>query len=66
MKRIQIIGSECGWDKNGLFHCSCGKCKLLDADISEYGGNGGNYCCDSTYDSDHKSNKKPSVFSFLF
>ncbi len=41
MDYYRIRGVYCGYDRNGVFHCECGKCELLysdDRDISEYGG----------------------------
>lgn len=66
MKRMQIVGPNCGWDKDGYFHCECGKCRPLDAEISEYSGDSGNYRCNGTYDADHKIDDKPSFFGSLF
>lgn len=51
MKSYEINGRNCGRDKNGVFHCVCGKCKETDSaakgddcrngcDDSRNGGNG--------------------------
>lgn len=50
MKSYKINGQDCGRDKNGVFHCVCGKCKETDSaakgnhcrDICDDGRNGGN------------------------
>lgn len=31
MKSYKINGQNCGRDKNGVFHCVCGKCKETDS-----------------------------------
>lgn len=31
MKSYEINGQDCGRDKNGVFHCVCGKCKETDS-----------------------------------
>lgn len=28
-KKVHIGGDYCGWDRNGVFHCLCGKCRTL-------------------------------------
>lgn len=28
-KKVHIGGDYCGWDRSGVFHCLCGKCRPL-------------------------------------
>lgn len=47
MKSYKINGQDCGRDKNGVFHCVCGKCKETGSaakgdDGCDDGRNGGN------------------------
>lgn len=45
-----IKSPKCGRDKNGVFHCVCGKCEPLSAEIGENGNNSGNSGSDSSDD----------------
>ena len=31
---FQIVGSDCGYDEFGTFHCACGHCLPLRVDVS--------------------------------
>lgn len=44
-----IKSKHCGRDKNGVFHCECGKCKDLFPEISQNGNGSGNDGCDCCY-----------------
>ena len=33
--RIKRGSPDCGRDKNGMFHCTCGKCEALGIDINQ-------------------------------
>lgn len=37
MDAYKINGDKCGRDKNGVFHCVCGKCEKLDTCKRENG-----------------------------
>ena len=50
--KYRIVGKSCGRDRNGIFRCICGKCKLIlevhedrydSGDDSSHGSNGGNH-----------------------
>lgn len=51
----EISGEGCGRDKNGVFHCVCGKCKPLRKK-SEHRSDCSNDGCDSGYNADDSSN----------
>ncbi len=51
----EVVGRNCGRDKNGVFRCVCGKCKPLrkqsknrrnSGNDGSDGGNDTNDCCD--------------------
>lgn len=60
----RIYGANCGRDKNGVFHCVCGKCEpILTADNRD--DNGDNRS-DSGNGRDYRVDKESSVVgSFL-
>lgn len=58
-----IINShECGRDENGVFHCVCGKCQKLNADICHDRDNSSNDCSDGGDYSDDSSNHETPKF----
>lgn len=40
-KGYSIKSPNCGRDKKGVFHCTCGKCEPLPTEISEKRDDGG-------------------------
>lgn len=49
MVPYKIEGEQCGRDKNGVFHCECGKCEPLRTNKSKDGS-------DSSYDGGKSGN----------
>lgn len=67
MKAYLINSPECGRDKNGVFHCVCGKCRVIgsatESENSRDGGNNGRNRRNSRQDSVY--NKPVPVGTFF-
>lgn len=50
---FQIVGSDCGYDEFGTFHCACGHCLPLRVDVSKGGKYRGSDCGDGRYDGEN-------------
>ena len=63
---FQIVGSDCGYDQFGTFHCACGHCLPLRVDVSKGGKYRGSDCGDGRYDGEKHVDKKPPFLRACF
>lgn len=57
----EVVGSDCGRDKNGVFHCVCGMCRPLRKQ-SENRSDCGNNSSDRRNDTDNRANYEAVLF----
>lgn len=66
MYGYRVVGKNCGRDRDGVFHCFCGKCECLEPNISKDSYDGSHDGSQGGNTGDDKRNQKPAEIGPLF